>query len=85
MSEESILAHGLGALYSEAALARGVSHEAADYLASSLPLRLQEERWRAGTARMRATDQQLHARLERAGYRLDFGPDETGVCMHMCI
>ena len=55
---------GLGALYSEEAIARGVSHEAADLQVTTLPYRLQEARWRAGTARMRATDAQLHAKLE---------------------
>ena len=38
-------------------------------------LRLQEERWREGTVRMRRTDAALHAGLEAAGYRLDFGAD----------
>ena len=74
-----ILSHGLGSLYSEEAVERGVTHEAADFLATTYPYRLQEERWRQSTERMRRTDAALHAALGRAGYALDFGADGTGV------
>ena len=79
VSTSAVLEHGLGPLYSEDAIARGVTHEQADLLATTLPIRLQEPRWKEGTKRMRALDAQLHQRLERVGFRLDFGPDATGV------
>ena len=74
-----MLEHGLGALYSEDALERGISPELADLAVAAVPLRVQEDRWRTGTARMRKTDAALHVALEAAGYRLDFGEDGTGV------
>lgn len=79
VSETSVLEHGLGSLYSEGALERGVTTELADLVVASAPLRLQEERWREGTARMRRTDASLHARLAAVGYNLDFGEDGTGI------
>ena len=79
VSEESVLSHGLGALYSEDAVARGVTHEAADLQVTTLPYRLQEPRWQQGTAKMRATDAKLHAGLQAVGYNLDFEADGTGV------
>ena len=42
----------MSALYSEDAIASGISHEFADLIATTLPLRLQEERWRLGTQQM---------------------------------
>jgi len=79
VSEEAILEIGMKALYSEEAVARGVSHEDADLTTTTLPYRVQEERWREGTARMRALDAALHESLRKAGYQLDFGHDGTGV------
>ena len=79
VSEEAILEIGMKSLYSEEAVARGVSHEDADLTTTTLPYRVQEERWREGTARMRALDAALHESLRKAGYQLDFGHDGTGV------
>ena len=79
VSETSVLSHGLGSLYSEGALERGVTTELADLAVASAPLRLQEEKWRECTARMRHTDASLHAGLTAAGYKLDFGEDDTGI------
>eukprot|EP00966_Prymnesium_polylepis_P076328 1769192-Prymnesium_polylepis.1 len=79
VSEESILGVGMNALYSEDAIERGITHELADLIVTTLPLKLQEERWRLGTAQMRQQDAAMHAALERAGYQLDFGADGTGV------
>ena len=79
VSEEAILEIGMKPLYSEEAVARGVSHEDADLTTTTLPYRVQEERWREGTKRMRALDALLHESLRQAGYQLDFGHDGTGV------
>jgi len=52
-------------LYSEEAKESGIDHELADLITTTLPLRVQEERWRAGTMRMRALDAALHDSLEQ--------------------
>ena len=67
------------ALYSEEAREGGISHELADLMTTTLPYKLQEERWRLGTESMRQLDESMHAGLRRAGYQLDFGFDDTGV------
>jgi len=79
VSEESILEIGMKALYSEDARERGIDHELADLITTTLPFKIQEERWKAGTERMRALDADLHASLQDVGYKLDFGVDGTGV------
>ena len=79
VSEESILSIGMRALYSEEALESGIPHELADLITTTLPYRVQEERWREGTRRMREQDARMHEALTEAGYRLDFGVDGTGV------
>jgi len=71
----------LAPLYSEDALAKGIDTESADYIATTWPHRLVEQRQKAVCATMRERDQDLHRRLEDAGFILDFGPDETGLAL----
>lgn len=71
----------LGLLYSEAALAAGIDTETADYMSTTWPHRELERRQVANCAVMRERDAELHARLEKAGFILDFGPDDTGLVM----
>jgi putative flavoprotein involved in K+ transport len=79
VSTDSILRFGLGALYSEDAIEGGMHHEQADLEATTWPYRLQERRWRDGSAKMQANDAELHSRLQAAGYQIDFGEHDTGV------
>ncbi|MDA1061406.1 MAG: NAD(P)/FAD-dependent oxidoreductase [Chloroflexi bacterium] len=67
--------------YSEAAVARGITTETADLLAASMPYRLAPAAGIEATRRMRAADADFYARLEGAGFLLDFGEDESGVGM----
>jgi putative flavoprotein involved in K+ transport len=71
------LAHGR--LYSERALAAGITTHKADTLVASMPFRtlpdVQKPIWDA----IRERDAGFYARLERAGFLLDFGEDETGL------
>ncbi|MEM1306247.1 MAG: NAD(P)/FAD-dependent oxidoreductase, partial [Pseudomonadota bacterium] len=71
----------LSPLYSEDALTRGIDTETADFIASTWPHRVLEQRHRDVCAEMRRRDADLHARLEKAGFLLDFGPDDTGLMM----
>jgi putative flavoprotein involved in K+ transport len=76
---EAVLSFLLAPLYSEDALARGIDTETADYIGTTWPHRLVERRAVATCKAMREFDQDLHRRLEAVGFKLDFGPDETGL------
>ncbi len=67
--------------YSEAALARGLTHEMADWLAAATPYALLAEGQRDLYARIRDRDAAFYRRLAAAGFALDFGPDGTGLFM----
>ncbi len=78
---ETVLDRVLGPLYSEEALAAGIDTETADYMSTTWPHRELERRQVANCAVMRERDAELHAKLEKAGFILDFGPDDTGLVM----
>ena len=67
--------------YSEAAVARGITTDLADLIAASMPYRLAPGPAIEATKRLREVDGEFYARLEAAGFLLDFGEDETGVGM----
>jgi len=66
-------------LFSEDALAAGITTERADYTAASRPFALVAELQRGLYREIRAHDAQFYARLTAAGFMLDFGEDETGL------
>jgi putative flavoprotein involved in K+ transport len=66
-------------LYSEEALAKGITTEKADFIAASLPYALQPAASKPMTAQIRREDADFYARLEKAGFKLTFGEDETGI------
>lgn len=68
-------------LYSEDALASGISTGQADYIAASRPYALLTELHRGLYRELRAQDADFYARLETAGFLLDFGEDETGLSL----
>ena len=67
--------------YSEAAVAAGITTEVADLLAASMPARLTPIAAKEATRRLRETEADFYARLEAAGFLLDWGEDETGIGM----
>ncbi len=67
--------------YSEAAVSRGVTTERADLIVASMPYALAKTGAIEATKRLRAAEADFYARLEGAGFLLDFGEDETGVGM----
>lgn len=69
------------ALYSEAALERGITTDIADRLVAATPFSQMVEGQRALWREIRARDAAFYAALERAGFLIDFGPDETGLMM----
>jgi putative flavoprotein involved in K+ transport len=66
-------------LYSEEAVASGITTEKADFTVASLPYALQPAASQPGTARIRQEDADFYARLEKAGFKLTFGADESGI------
>ena len=78
---ELVVSLAFGALYSEEAVAAGITTERADMLAASLPYRLAPDVQRPTYDRIRELDRDYYERLEAAGFRYDFGPDDSGMSM----
>ena len=72
---------GLGSLYSEQALAAGMTTEKADMTFASLPYRILHEVQTPVYAQIKERDAEFYAKLERAGFMLDFGDDGSGLFM----
>ena len=72
---------GLGALYSEQAVANGITTEKADMIFASLPYRILHEFQIPLYDQMRERDADFYARLEAAGFDLDWGEDNSGLFM----
>jgi putative flavoprotein involved in K+ transport len=78
---ESLMEIGLGPLYSEEAVAAGVTTEKADLVFASLPYRIMHEFQIPLYEQMRERDAEFYERLERAGFQLDWGEDGSGLFM----
>jgi putative flavoprotein involved in K+ transport len=78
---DSLMEIGLGALYSEEAVAAGMTTEKADLVFASLPYRIMHEFQIPLYDQMRERDSDFYARLERAGFQHDWGPDGSGLFM----
>ncbi len=78
---DTLMDVGLGALYSEQAVASGITTEKADMIFASLPYRILHEFQIPLYDEMRERDKDFYERLEQAGFELDFGEDESGLFM----
>jgi putative flavoprotein involved in K+ transport len=78
---EPFTEHTFGALYSEEALAGGITTDRADMIFASLPYALMPAMQKPIYERIRQDDAEFYAGLKRAGFLLDFGDDETGLAM----
>lgn len=68
-------------IFSEKALARGITTEKADMIVASMPFALVPKGQRALYEVIKARDAAFYARLRAAGFAIDFGDDETGLLM----
>ncbi|RUT98709.1 NAD(P)/FAD-dependent oxidoreductase, partial [Mesorhizobium sp. M7A.T.Ca.TU.009.02.1.1] len=68
-------------IFSEDALARGITTEKADMIVASTPFALVPKGQRALYEVIKARDAAFYDRLRAAGFALDFGDDETGLLM----
>ncbi|WP_424966186.1 NAD(P)/FAD-dependent oxidoreductase [Dinoroseobacter sp. S375] len=78
---DTLMDVGLGALYSEEAVNAGVTTEKADLIFASLPYRILHEFQIPAYAEMKERDKEFYAGLEKAGFWLDWGDDESGLFM----
>ncbi|MGQ0845692.1 MAG: NAD(P)-binding domain-containing protein [Sporichthyaceae bacterium] len=77
---ESLMAT-LAGLYSEEAVEAGMSTEKADMTFASIPYRILHQFQIPAYNAIREQDAEYYARLEKAGFDLDFGDDESGLFM----
>lgn len=68
-------------IYSEGALERGMTTDAADMLVASTPFAILPESQKALYDRIRERDRNFYEKLRNAGFAIDFGDDETGLMM----
>jgi putative flavoprotein involved in K+ transport len=76
---DSLMEHALGPLYSEEAVASGVDTRTADLIFASIPYRIMNQFQKPAYDTIREQDAEFYARLEKAGFELDFGDDDSGL------
>ena len=81
VKSDSLMEIGLGDLYSERALAAGVTTEKADLIFASLPYRIMHEFQIPLYEKMAERDKDFYERLEKAGFWHDWGDDGSGLFM----
>ncbi|SET31834.1 NAD(P)/FAD-dependent oxidoreductase [Paracoccus homiensis] len=81
VKSDTLMEIGLGALYSEEAVSNGVTTEKADLIFASLPYRIMHEFQIPLYDQMRQRDKEFYDGLERAGFKLDWGDDGSGLFM----
>lgn len=78
---DSLMEIGLGDLYSERAVASGMTTKKADLTFASLPYRIMADFQVPVYDRIRERDAEFYRQLEATGFMLDFGDDDSGLFM----
>ncbi|WP_326948089.1 NAD(P)/FAD-dependent oxidoreductase [Amycolatopsis sp. NBC_01307] len=81
VKSDSLMDLGLGDLYSERAVAAGVTTDKADMIFASIPYRIMAGFQTPVYDAIRERDQDFYERLEKAGFRHDWGDDGSGLFM----
>jgi putative flavoprotein involved in K+ transport len=81
VKSDSLMEIGLGDLYSERAVAAGVTTEKADLIFASLPYRILHQFQIPAYEAMAEKDKDFYDRLEKSGFRHDWGDDGSGLFM----
>jgi putative flavoprotein involved in K+ transport len=81
VKSDTLMDIGLGDLYSERAVAAGMTTEKADLTFASLPYRIMHEFQIPLYNAMRERDEEFYDRLTAAGFELDWGDDDSGLFM----
>ncbi|MEV0945013.1 NAD(P)/FAD-dependent oxidoreductase [Rhodococcus sp. NPDC049939] len=79
VKSETLMDLGFGDLYSERALAAGITTEKADLISASLPYKIMPEFQIPIYEKIAERDKDLYERLEKVGFKLDFGDDGSGL------
>ena len=79
VKSDTLMEIALGALYSEEAVANGIDHNMADLIFASLPYKVLPAIMGPQCDETKKRDADFYERLEKAGFKLDFGADETGL------
>ncbi len=81
VKSDTLMDIGLGGLYSEQALANGVTTRMADLIFASLPYKIMHE-WQIPLyEQMKERDAEFYRKLEERGFMLDWGADGSGLFM----
>jgi putative flavoprotein involved in K+ transport len=78
---EPLMEIGLGDLYSERAVRSGVATNKADLIFASVPYKILHTFQKPVYDKIREVDAKFYKALEKAGFWLDFGPDDSGLFM----
>ncbi|MEM7535627.1 MAG: NAD(P)/FAD-dependent oxidoreductase [Chloroflexota bacterium] len=78
---DTLMELALGDLYSERAVAAGVTTNMADMIFASIPYKILHVFQIPVYQAMKEQDAEFYERLENAGFMLDFGDDESGLFM----
>jgi len=81
VKSDSLMQHGLGSLYSEEAVASGMTTDKADMMFASIPYRIMHEFQIPAYQKIAEQDAPFYAALENAGFMLDWGDDGSGLFM----
>ncbi|KPV49565.1 FAD-dependent oxidoreductase, partial [Kouleothrix aurantiaca] len=81
VKSDTLMDIGLGALYSEQAVANGVTTDIADLIFASIPYRILHEFQIPLYQQMAERDAEFYEQLKNAGFMLDWGDDGSGLFM----
>ncbi len=81
VKSDTLMELGLGSLYSESAVAAGITTRKADMTFASLPFRIAHTMQVPVYDAIRERDADFYTRLKKAGFMLDFGDDDSGLMM----
>ena len=81
VKSDSLMEVCLGGLYSEQALANGITHDKADMIFASIPYKIMHTFHVPQYDEIKRRDADFYAALEKAGFMLDFGDDDSGLFM----
>jgi putative flavoprotein involved in K+ transport len=81
VKSDSLMELALGDLYSERAVASGMTTAKADLTFASIPYAMLHEFQIPVFNAIRERDAEFYARLEKSGFMLDFGDDDSGLFM----
>jgi putative flavoprotein involved in K+ transport len=81
VKSDTLMDVALGALYSEEAMANGIDVNKADLIFASIPYAMLPAVQKQGADVMKERDKDFYEALEKAGFKHDWGADETGLFM----